>query len=242
EIRETPIKLVIPEEEQTQIVSQLSPTAKFTIPKLRKKQPIAIPELPWTSNRTIRWWVLIPALMVCVFAIWLGKSKKLKLLTLFSLVALSAGALFAFKTGDPIPDQANLDQDRLREITHAILHNIYISFEHRIEEEIYDNLAQSVEGPLLENVYLEISRSLQLEEEGGPRVQIASVDVRDAELTSWPEDHTFEADVTWAAIGTVAHWGHEHTRIAQYHARLIFTAIDSKKTKLVSIEISEKVW
>lgn len=64
------------------------------------------------------------------------------------------------------------------EIVYTLLRNIYHAFDYRSESAIYDTLALSADGELLTDVYLEIRRSLELENQGGARVRIENVDLR----------------------------------------------------------------
>ena len=55
----------------------------------------------------------------------------------------------------------------------------YESFRFRNEEQIYDALATSVQGDLLQEIYLEIQRGLKMEEQGGAVSRIRDVEIID---------------------------------------------------------------
>ena len=122
---------------------------------------------------------------------------------------------------------------------HALLYNTYRALDFRDEEVIFDRLAQSLSGDVLERVYLEMQRGLRLENQGGAQVR-----VRDVELTSAAPDCPPTAAgpcyrTTWNATGTVGHWGHMHTRTNRYDA-LITLAPQGDSWKIADLEILEE--
>lgn len=97
--------------------------------------------------------------------------------------------------------------------------NIYAAFDQPDPEAIYDTLARSVDGPLLEQIYDEVYESLILAEDGGARTRITAVEVESAEVQpEIPEGGGFEIKARWKVVGEVAHWGHGHRRTNQYTA------------------------
>jgi hypothetical protein len=106
----------------------------------------------------------------------------------------------------------------------AELHaNIYAAFEYRTESDIYDVLAQSVDGPLLDAIYNEIYQGLILRDQGGAVCKIESVKMLESKLAA-PEDSparheaAFGVECRWRVRGAVHHWGHTHTRVNEYVA------------------------
>ncbi|TVR50285.1 MAG: hypothetical protein EA425_10220 [Puniceicoccaceae bacterium] len=116
-----------------------------------------------------------------------------------------------------VPDAAGA------ELIFSGLHaNLYRAFDYREEEHVYDTLARSVAGPLLETVYLQVLRGLRMEEQGGAVSRIREVALEEAEIRPvagrggrWP---AFSAEAAWTVTGTVEHWGHVHTRTNRYEA------------------------
>ena len=128
------------------------------------------------------------------------------------------------------------------EITYRILRNIYHAFDFRDESSVYDTLAKSVTGPLLEQVYLEIQNSLELETAGGPRVKVYEIALRDAEVIDSAPDEGGEAmkiQANWATVGEVSHWGHTHERTNRYEARLIFAPV-GEQWKLQDLDLQNE--
>lgn len=118
-----------------------------------------------------------------------------------------------------------------------LIANIYHAFDYRQESRIYDTLAVSVDGPLLENLYLDIQRSLELEEDGGRRVRVSKVKLEACQITA--ASPGFEADAAWTTSGSVSHAGHLHRRQLWSHAQLRIEPRDGR-WKVVEIEILEE--
>ncbi len=107
----------------------------------------------------------------------------------------------------------------------APLHaNIYRAFDYTEESDVYDALARSVDGDLLEELYDEIYQSLILQEEGGAVCRVQEVDLLESEVESiglLPPDDVpgFAVVARWQVMGSVYHWGHAHSRTNEYRAR-----------------------
>jgi hypothetical protein len=122
----------------------------------------------------------------------------------------------------PLGGAPRLEDEAALELFQALHANIYQAFAHRQEEQIYDALAQSVGGELLEDLYLQIRRSLQVEEEGGAVSRVEEVEWLEGSREAPPAGSrrsAFAYHSTWTVTGTVEHWGHVHTRKNQYEAR-----------------------
>jgi hypothetical protein len=110
--------------------------------------------------------------------------------------------------------------------------NIYRAFDYTDESDVYDALAQSVHGDLLDRLYNEIYRSLIMQEEGGAVARVQSVTPLETELESLgllPPDDTpgFSVVMRWQVAGAVFHWGHSHHRTNEYQARYNVLATDT---------------
>lgn len=113
-------------------------------------------------------------------------------------------------------------EDAAEEVVYALLRNIYHAFDFRDESAIYDTLEKSVTGPLLEEVYLEVRSSLELENSGGPRVRVYEIALRECEPMPGGDLAAggFETRAEWVTIGEVTHWGHTHERTNRYEAEV----------------------
>jgi hypothetical protein len=107
----------------------------------------------------------------------------------------------------------------------APLHaNIYRAFDFTRESDIYDALARSVDGPLLDSVYNDVYQSLILREEGGALCRVRQVTPLATSLGAShakPESPAFAVTARWQVEGVVYHWGHSHTRTNEYEAEYV---------------------
>lgn len=131
--------------------------------------------------------------------------------------------------------RAGLSQERAAPIVSGLLTNIYRAFDYRSEERIYDALAASTDGGVLEQTYLETRRGLELASQGGARARVKQVELVDL-VVAPADDGGFAARATWNVAGAVGHWGHVHQRKNQYEAELTIAPVDGA-WKLVGLEI-----
>jgi hypothetical protein len=145
--------------------------------------------------------------------------------------------------------------DEVRPTLHALLYNVYRALDFREEEVVFDRLAQSLSGDVLERVYLEMRKGLRLESQGGARVRVRAVEVLDVtpaeseepsqvetvteESTQVETLETLRYRARWNATGTVGHWGHTHMRTNSYDALVTLGRIGSQ-WKIADIDILEE--
>jgi len=112
-------------------------------------------------------------------------------------------------------------EEEALKIFETLHRNIYRAFDYETEDEIYDALARSVSGDLLDQIYGEVYESLILREEGGAVCKVTSVKVLDSHV-EMPEEGSaaasFRVEHHWRVQGTVEHWGHKHLRTNEYRA------------------------
>ena len=122
---------------------------------------------------------------------------------------------------DSISVQHNASDDAARaNLSEALLRNVYRGFDYRNERDIYEALAQSVQGQLLTDLYLKIKRGLIQQEQGGAVARVKEVILLKSEPAAGQMKGGFVERVTWQVEGTVEHWGHIHTRVNEYTADL----------------------
>lgn len=114
-------------------------------------------------------------------------------------------------------------------IFEALHTNLYRSFDYTDESDVYDALARSVEGPLLEELYTQIYDSLVQAEQDNmlgvvTGVEPLDVEVRDIHPATTDAPMGFSVRHQWRVAGTVYHWGHAHTRVIEYDADYVVTA------------------
>lgn len=131
-----------------------------------------------------------------------------------ALGALSTSTVFVRHIGTPdVPDDQAVG-------LFAILHsNIYRAFDFTAENDIYDTLAISVTGDLLDSLYRQIRLGLVQAENGGGVGRVTALDLRSAEIVSvarTSEGVAFEVLAEWDVEGTVYHFGHSHAKQTPY--------------------------
>lgn len=118
--------------------------------------------------------------------------------------------------------------------------NLFRAFDYSQEEDVYDALAVSVDGDLLRKLYLQISNSLRIEQEGGAIAHIEQVQRLAGRRQVEPfVENGFRYRSKWNIVGTIEHWGHIHERTNQYDAQFDVQIVDGD-WKLTSMEILDQ--
>lgn len=125
----------------------------------------------------------------------------------------------------PWKSAEELSADQAKDVFIKLHSGLYRSLDFGTEDRIYDALAQTVDGELLEDLYLQLRQSLELRDQGGAIARIRSIEydagaavARKDSVVPWPG---FQYKSTWTVSGTVEHWGHVHERQNQFDA--VFT-------------------
>jgi hypothetical protein len=176
-----------------------------------------------------RWLLLAAAVLMLV--LWVRRRDSGSAVAAVVLLALFGGGFWWSR-------DAALSDERAREVVAGLLHNVYRAFDFRDEERIYDLLAQSASGDLLEQIYLETRRGLELHGQGGARARVKEVEVTELSARS-AEGGAFDATTTWNVGGSVGHWGHVHQRRNRYRAELRVAPLDGA-WKLVDLQVLEE--
>ena len=231
-------------------VDQAGPLPVFLDPDfniLRWENFLKFPELPTLTDIRrppsavqilSRWgqWVFGAIAALALFMVFRTFQEQRKLQTGAAVVLLVATALagWSMKTWDDV----RLNDARLKELAGGLLHNIYRAFDYRGEEQIYDVLAHSVTGNLLNDVYLEVRKGLELANQGGAQVKVKNIEMLEARQVG-ENDDGFLVEARWNVAGSVGHWGHIHQRTNSYHATLTLQDIDGV-WKLTGLDILEE--
>ena len=176
-----------------------------------------------------RWGLLAATLGLLV---WSLVTRRRTALVATALAALCSALAFAGSRG------AVLSEERASAVVAGLLHNVYRAFDFRSEGQIYDVLAKSVAGELLEEIYLETRRGLDLQSQGGARAKVKDVELVELEVRA-AEGVAFTARATWHVAGAVGHWGHVHERRNRYRAEL-HVVPDGGAWKLFRVDILEE--
>lgn len=125
----------------------------------------------------------------------------------------------------------------------AQLHkNVFRAFDYSQDEEVYDALAKSVNGPLLSDLFLEVNRSLEMKEKGGAIAKIREVNILEGSQKATHNEHdspAFGYVCKWNLVGTVEHFGHIHERTTQYEANFDVELIDDA-WKITSVQFEDQ--
>ena len=159
-------------------------------------------------------------------------------------VLLAGGVLLMPYLHVPVAKPAaiapKIEDEEAVKILHTLLRNVYRSFDFRREEDVYDRLAKSVSGGLLEEIYLQNRRSFEVQRAGGARAKVKEVEILDVAVEGHPDRplaYVFNAE--WTAMGEVGHWGHIHMRQNRYRADITAEPLDGA-WKITDLELIEE--
>ncbi len=142
---------------------------------------------------------------------------------------LVLGVMVARQVTTPLPavwfSPPGVAAEEARSIFQTLHGNIHRAFDYREEERIYDALAGSVAGPLLEELYLQVRRQLTVEDQGGAVSRVDGIELLEGQKEPLPGRSRFGRGFvyrsSWTVTGTVEHWGHIHTRTNRHEG--VFT-------------------
>ena len=142
---------------------------------------------------------------------------------------------FMFKDHVPVADRP-LAPDFTKHTT-TLLQNIYRAYDYGDQSDVYDALAHSVNGPLLDELFLKIQSGLRMQEQGG-----AIANVQEVRIVSIKPalDNPESLDCKWNVTGTVEHWGHIHTRENQYSARIKLDVSEKGRGRISKFEVTNE--
>ena len=98
----------------------------------------------------------------------------------------------------------------------------------------------SVNGELLEEIYLQNRKSLAVKKAGGAQARGNEVEIIEAEAESLPSEAMgYAVKAKWTAQGSVGHWGHVHTR-KNYYDALVKVQVEDGHWKITGLELLEE--
>ena len=128
--------------------------------------------------------------------------------------------------------------DGARLIMSKVLTDTYEAFNIKDEEELYDTLAESVTGNLVDDLYLDNRRRLTAGTRQGTKVTIRGVSILDigepSEVLTPEEGYSY--DCRWAVVARVQHLQHVHHRQQIYSGVLTLRA-DEGRWKVAGVEL-----
>jgi hypothetical protein len=180
--------------------------------------------------------------LTLALGLWIAAWRRRSWALGHAAVALAVVAWFvpAPSVVVPVPSGVRMPSgEEAAPTIHALLYNVYRSLDFRDEEVVFDRLAQSLSGEVLERVYLEMRKGLRLENQGGARVRVRKVALLEVVPTQAQEAGTLRYRTKWNATGSVGHWGHTHMRTNRYDAQITLARIEGQ-WKIADIEILEE--
>ena len=169
--------------------------------------------------------------------------KRRKPIISLSLVVLAVVLLpFYVNINNPWFEAEDLDQASMERIMQHVLSNTYTAFNEEDEEKLFEELSKNVDSDLLDNVYLDSRRRMNMGLREGAEVSVQLV-----ELNSMGKPHelqdpeSIEYPAQWTVTARVRHLKHIHYRKNQYTGTVALKAIDNKwKISKISLASEER--
>lgn len=265
-VTQLPLTYFFGSQSEAQTMSGTLPIARWTnSDRLPKPKPLAeLPKIEMPEVYHIPLVTIIWGLFGVGLYIWVDyKQKKFPGGAAPFFAAWVIGMVMTWNMDltfdDPFAKQAPMISTpaQAEAVLTPLLKNVYRAFDYRKEQDIYDRLDHSVHGDLLRRLYLQTVAALTLEGQDGTRTSISelSVDIgrdddgekakKNPDWKKGPDESVkaaaegFIAECQWTAMGTVGHWGHQHTRVNRYKAKVTVKPIQTE-WKLSDLEVLEE--
>lgn len=179
--------------------------------------------------KPVRWPVIslfcgLVALGVLVSMFRGGESRRWKV---WFVLVLAVAAVVSYSAKTTVPGFSGiqpLPPDQAEQVFDTLHTNLFRSFDYKTEDDVYDALARTTDGNLLKKIYLDMRKSLEVQEQGGAVSNIDRIEILEGNLVESPaaesglEAPDFAYRCIWELEGTVEHWGHIHQRTNRYEA------------------------
>ncbi len=195
-----------------------------SVPQLSEREPTTrTVTIPAVSLAIVGVYTL--ALVVTLARSGRGKPKALvagaaPLVALVAYLALDTGRV-PIRTITEQPEQ--LTEAEALAVFAPLHANIYRAFDYQTDTEIYDALARSVSGEMLDRLYNQVFASLIMHDQGGAVSSVQEVRLDETTIESIGEvesgEQGFAILARWQVDGVVNHFGHSHWRTNEYLAR-----------------------
>ena len=166
----------------------------------------------------------------------------------FGGLIVAAALAFFLRPGDDAGAavaSSGVDEQRAVEIFETLQANLYKAFDYETEDQVYDVLAQSVDGALLDDIYTEVYHSLLfLDEKSAAVCKVNEVEMLSCEaqtINPTPDGKAVRFDVKahWRVHGLVEHFEHIHRRVNEYQADYRLTLKDSG-WKITAVAVNQQ--
>ncbi|MCC6982361.1 MAG: hypothetical protein IT535_03735 [Bauldia sp.] len=161
-------------------------------------------------------------------------------LPLIAIALVPQGPGFGAGAVDLTVRSAQLEPEEVRPVVSTLLERVYLAFEAEDENEIFDALDAVAEGTVRDDLYLQRRAALVMEDTGGARASLRSLDLLSADGEPLPGNSGYSVHSEWTVTGTVGHWGHIHDRVNRYAADLAIAPVDGV-WKIAGFELTDAV-
>lgn len=217
----------------------------LTTPPNTELSGVAPPPAPSTLSiplLSIGCGVAVVILLHLAWRQWRARRVVLRIVVFSSVATMALGFISfpyaRFHFTDPFANQPTLTTQETNKVLETLLLNVYRSFESHDEKLIYDRLAQSISGDLLADVYLQTRESMEVKNQGGLRISVKQVEVKEIEPPE-PLDSKLAYRCRWNVSGWIGHWGHVHARENEHFA-LITIADRDGQWKITAMEMLDE--
>lgn len=193
-------------------------------------------------------WLSLLLLVGAVYAFLTGLLKHSREQRYMIAGGLTAAALMLLPVVSmdiyaPGARKAKIESEKANDVFAVLHNNLFRAFEFSDEGQIYDGLAQSVDGKLLRDLYLQLNDSLRIKEQGGAVANITAVNLLNGDLKNNEKyfstvEPGFVYRCQWDLVGTIEHWGHIHERTNHYDATFDVQSIENE-WKITSMKLEE---
>ena len=189
------------------------------------------------SKKSVNFLISAPLLALALYA---GLLRKHPMRNIGSAIAGGACVLAAVCFWNPPANSAPSNPKAVTTHAATLLQNIYRAYDYREKSVVYDALAHSVSGDLLEELFLKIQSGLRMQEQGGAVARVKRVRITRIALAAPVTGARLPVDCTWRVTGTVEHWGHIHTRENEYTARIHLSTTPEDRGRIVAFEVTDE--
>ncbi len=194
--------------------------ADIDLPELTGQKKAALVAVENDNEQRINTLRILLVFLMAAFVLTIVTSEKMHLCAMALLILLLGGSYVSWaKAGKPdVFAGSILAQDNTTGVVEQLLWNIYQAFESTDESETYDKLAYSVQGDLIETLYLQNRQAFLMEDGAWSRVE--NIQIKQISEVSDVLEKGKTLDCQWLVTGQVVHWGHQHQRENLYRARI----------------------
>jgi hypothetical protein len=160
-------------------------------------------------------WIVILSVVGALAAVACIGPRRRPVIACLTLIGVGV-VLYAISM-DRTSDHIVPDDARAVGIFRDLHEGIYRAFNARTEDEIYDTLAASLEGELLDSVYNEVHQTVAMRRKKQMSFRVRRVKAISTEVLPAP-GAAFQVRHHWRVYGTVTHMAHSHARFNEYQA------------------------